>query len=101
VKFLAITLIVHAPDPITGLLVRYYRERWAHYGHDPAGAWTGPGDPVPGGRGQRGPRAARRLKGADLLVLGTRGHGGFTEALLGSVSQHCVQHASCPVVIIR
>ncbi len=39
--------------------------------------------------------------GADLLVLGCRGHGGFTGALLGSVSQHCVQHATCPVVIIR
>jgi nucleotide-binding universal stress UspA family protein len=39
--------------------------------------------------------------GADLLVVGSRGHGGFTEALLGSVSQHCVQHALCPVVVIR
>jgi nucleotide-binding universal stress UspA family protein len=39
--------------------------------------------------------------GADLLVVGSRGHGGFAEALLGSVSQHCVQHATCPVVIIR
>jgi nucleotide-binding universal stress UspA family protein len=39
--------------------------------------------------------------GADLLVLGSRGHAGFTEALLGSVSQHCVHHAACPVVIIR
>lgn len=40
-------------------------------------------------------------RGADLLVVGNRGHGGFTEALLGSVSQHCVHHAQCPVVIIR
>jgi len=40
-------------------------------------------------------------RGAELLVLGSRGHGGFTGALLGSVSQHCVQHASCPVVIVR
>jgi nucleotide-binding universal stress UspA family protein len=39
--------------------------------------------------------------GADLLVVGSRGHGGFVEALLGSVSQHCVHHASCPVVVIR
>ena len=40
-------------------------------------------------------------KGADLLVVGSRGHGGFTGALLGSVGQHCAQHAQCPVVIIR
>ena len=39
--------------------------------------------------------------GADLLVLGSRGHGGFSGALLGSVGQHCVHHAHCPVVIIR
>jgi nucleotide-binding universal stress UspA family protein len=39
--------------------------------------------------------------GADLLVVGSRGHGGLTEALLGSVSQHCVHHAPCPVVIVR
>ncbi|SRR5579871_3109791 len=38
---------------------------------------------------------------AELLVVGSRGHGGFVEALLGSVSQHCVHHAACPVVITR
>ena len=38
---------------------------------------------------------------AELLVVGSRGHGGFVEALLGSVGQHCVHHATCPVVVIR
>ena len=42
-----------------------------------------------------------RSKSVDLLVVGSRGHGGFTEMLLGSVSDHCVHHASCPVVVVR
>jgi len=38
---------------------------------------------------------------AQLLVVGSRGHGEIVGALLGSVSLHCTAHAGCPVVVVR
>jgi nucleotide-binding universal stress UspA family protein len=38
---------------------------------------------------------------ADLLVVGSHGHGGFADMLLGSVSMHCVIQARCPVVVVH
>lgn len=36
---------------------------------------------------------------ADMLVVGSRGHGGFVGMLLGSVSSYCAEHATCPVLV--
>lgn len=55
-------------------------------------------------RAQEGPAARTLLevaKGADMLVVGSRGRGGFADLALGSVSLQCVQHAACPVVVVR
>ena len=41
-----------------------------------------------------------KSKGADMLVVGSRGLGGFRGLLLGSVTQQCAQHTRCPVVIV-
>ncbi|GHD44384.1 universal stress protein [Mycetocola manganoxydans] len=43
----------------------------------------------------------RHSVGADMLVLGSRGHGGFMGLLVGSVSSACVAHAHCPVLVVH
>lgn len=50
--------------------------------------------------GHPGRRLIERSEGADLLVVGSRGYGGFRGLLLGSVSTYCVHHVGCPVVVV-
>jgi nucleotide-binding universal stress UspA family protein len=52
------------------------------------------------GEGSPADVLVRAASGADVLVVGSRGRGGFTGLLLGSVSQQCAHHAPCPVVIV-
>ncbi|HUZ10569.1 MAG TPA: universal stress protein [Acidimicrobiales bacterium] len=51
--------------------------------------------------GHPAPTLVEQSRGADLLVVGSRGHGEFAGMLLGSVSEHCVAHAHCPVLVFR
>lgn len=53
------------------------------------------------GEGPAAKVLTRAAEDAELLVVGSRGHGGFAGLLLGSVSHQCAQHAPCPVVIVR
>ncbi|MHB8592874.1 MAG: universal stress protein [Acidimicrobiales bacterium] len=51
--------------------------------------------------GHPAPTLLKMAATADLLVVGSRGHGGFAGLLLGSVGEYCVTHATCPVVVVR
>ena len=51
--------------------------------------------------GSPGPAIVDVAAGAELVVVGSRGLGGFKELLLGSVGQHVAHHAPCPVIVVR
>jgi nucleotide-binding universal stress UspA family protein len=51
--------------------------------------------------GHPAPVLVEASHGAYLLVVGSRGHGEFAGMLLGSVSEHCVTNAHCPVLVMR
>lgn len=51
--------------------------------------------------GSPGPGLVEYAERAQLLVVGSRGHGTVAGLFLGSVSEYCVSHATCPVVVLR
>jgi nucleotide-binding universal stress UspA family protein len=51
--------------------------------------------------GYPGPALVDASRDADLLVVGSRGHGEFADIILGSVGMHCATHAHCPVLVYR
>lgn len=51
--------------------------------------------------GHPAPVLVSESRRADLLVVGCRGHGAFAGMLIGSVSEHCVTNAHCPVLVLR
>jgi nucleotide-binding universal stress UspA family protein len=52
-------------------------------------------------RSHPAPALVEASRGAELVVVGSRGHGEFTGMLLGSVSEHCASNAHCPVLVLR
>ena len=50
--------------------------------------------------GPAGERILEHARDAELIVVGTRGHGALAEIVLGSVSRQVVRHARCPVVVV-
>ena len=52
-------------------------------------------------QGHPAPILVAASKGADLLVVGSRGHGEFVGMVIGSVSEYCAAHAACPVLVHR
>jgi len=51
--------------------------------------------------GEAAPALIEAARNASMLVVGSRGVGGFSGLLLGSVSQQCAHHATCTLVIVR
>ena len=67
----------------------------------PDGPQPGPEVAVHAAMGSAADVLLRRSVGAELLVVGSRGHGGLGAVLLGSTSMQCTLHATCPVTVVH
>ena len=67
----------------------------------PGGPRPAPAVRVHAGVGGAADLLIRRSHGADLLVVGSRGHGGLGAVLLGATSMQCALHATCPVTVVH
>ena len=81
-------MLVVAQDELDKLVDRVLPERDPHQVH--AHVIGGSAAPV----------LLEAAQDADLLVVGSRGRGTVAELLLGSVSERCMRHAKCPVVVV-
>jgi nucleotide-binding universal stress UspA family protein len=52
-------------------------------------------------KGNPAEELVKAARGADMLVVGSRGSGGFGRLLMGSVSSQVTHHAECPVMVVR
>lgn len=90
-----------APGTVTGEVTEHMREQLAHAVAAAVGADPGIEIEQKIAYGNAAQALIDESKSADLLVVGSRGHGAFSGMLLGSVSTHCVTHAACPVTVVR
>lgn len=90
----------HPPDPVKAARADAL-ERLGAFVEDVVGDMDGPEprlNPIPGEHPAEALIAETR--DADLLVIGTRGLGGFAGMLVGSVAHQCIQHAHCPLLVL-
>jgi nucleotide-binding universal stress UspA family protein len=94
------------PEGVAPGIIREESEELMQSSLDAAIERAFPGQPDPGietrlSYGHPAQVLIDQSKEADLLVLGSSGHGAFTGMLVGSVSIHCVTGAFCPVTVVR
>jgi nucleotide-binding universal stress UspA family protein len=96
------TVVVPTVEQIRERLASHARELVSAVLAETGSAGTGaPEIRIEVHEGPAGEVLTRRSRGADLLVVGSRGRGAFRALLLGSIALHCAMHAGCPVMVVR